>query len=112
MAVHISQAKLAPLMRKCEPLVVESQAMQNRRLQVVHMHRIFRDVKTEIIRRAIDHARFNSAARHPNRERLRMMIAPLAAAERDVRFHHRRAAKFAAPDHQRVFEQARAVSNL
>jgi hypothetical protein len=35
-----------------------------------------------------------------------MMIAPAVAAQRNVGFHHQRAAKFAAPDDQRFVQQA------
>lgn len=42
----------------------------------------------------------HAAARHPHRETTRVMVAPAALLA------HRRAAKFAAPDHQRRIEQS------
>ncbi len=38
-AVHVRQAKLSSLMAIGELGMIESQTMQNRRLQIVHMHR-------------------------------------------------------------------------
>ena len=54
---------------------------------------------------------FDAAAGQPHREGLRMMVAAHAPARFLVRLHHRRAAEFAAPDHQRVFQQAALLSN-
>src|SRR6185503_3922992 len=50
-------------------------------------------------------ARFNSATGHPDGETMRMMVAPQEDGAA-TRFVHRRAAKFAAPDHERFIQQA------
>src|SRR5207247_5135215 len=46
-------------------------------------------------------AAFHAAARQPHGETIRMMIAAIVTA-----LYHRRAAKFAAPDDERVIQQA------
>ncbi len=68
--------------------------------------------KPEIVGRAVSDARLDAAAGHPHRERLRMMVAAEAAAEAGLAFDHRRAAEFAAPDHERVVEQAALLQIL
>ena len=50
---HIRQPEIAPLELIRQPLVIDPQAMQNRRLQIVHMHRIFGDVVAVIVGLAV-----------------------------------------------------------
>jgi len=50
--------------------------MQNRRLQIVNMHRVLHHMKTQLVGLAQDNARFDSTPGHPHRKGLRMMIAP------------------------------------
>jgi hypothetical protein len=51
-------------------------------------------------------ARLDAAARQPGGERLRMMVAAEAAAERGVGLDHGSAAEFPAPHDKRVAEQS------
>ena len=81
--------------------------MQNRRVQVVHVNLVLHDVEAEVIALAERDAGLDAAARQPHRECVRMMVAAVAAA-----LHHRRAAELAAPDHQRVLEQAALLQIL
>src|SRR5262249_24869213 len=86
-------------------LVIEPEAMQHRGLKIVDMDWAFGHVVAQFVRRTVRNPRFDSAARHPDGERARMMVATeerRAAAG----FVHRRTAEFAAPDDERVGEQA------
>ena len=106
LAADVGQAEIAAGMAERQPLVVEAQEMQDRRLQVVDVDRVFDDVKPEVVGRAVDNARLDAAAGHPHREGLRMVVAAEAALEDGMAFDHRRAAELAAPDHQRFVQQA------
>ena len=105
-ALDIGQAEIAALETVGQFRVIESEQMQQRRVQIVHVDLVLHDVETEFVGFAESDARFDAAAGHPHRERLRMMIAAQFASGVRIAFHHRRAAEFAAPDDQRVVEQA------
>jgi len=53
MPVHIGEPEVTPLGAEREPLVIEAQAVQDRRLQVVHMHLIAGDVKAQFVGLAV-----------------------------------------------------------
>lgn len=55
--------------------VINSQAVQHRRVEIMHTDRVFGDVVAEIISCAIHQTGLRSAAGHPERETTRMMIA-------------------------------------
>ena len=87
--------------------MVEAEQVQDRRVQVVDVDLILRDVEAELVGLADSDAGLHAAAGHPHGEGVRMMVAAVGAA-----LHHRRAAKLAAPDHQRVVEQAALLQIL
>ena len=99
--MNIGQTKTATLVPKRQLLVIDTEQMQDRRLQVVQVHRILDNVVPERIRRAVAQSRLYAAAGHPKRETSRMVVAtkivttefPLAII---------RASEFAAPNHQRI----------
>ena len=72
---HIRQAELAThvLIRKSS--VVHAKTVQDRRLQVMDVDRIFSHLEAKIVRSADSDARLNPAAREPHRIRLWMMVA-------------------------------------
>ncbi len=100
--MHIREPKVAALEAIREFRVIEAEQMQNRRVQIVHVNFVHRRVETEIVALADGHAAFHAAAREPHRKTIRMMIAAVAV---DV-LHHRGAAKFTAPHHQRIVQHA------
>ncbi len=102
---HAGQANVESLVLNREKLVVDSQAVQDRRIQIVDVDRVRGDVVTELIRFAVDDASFHAAAGQPDAKAARMMIpAVVGVRERSLRVH--RAAEFAAPDDERVFEES------
>ncbi len=99
--MHVGQAELPPLELVRQPRVVEAEQVQQRRVQIVDVDAVVRRVETEVVGRAQRDARLDAAAGQPDREGVGVMIASVVAA-----LHHRRAAKLAAPDHQRFVQQA------
>src|SRR5262245_12058823 len=75
--MHIGEPMMAALILKSEPLVVDSQRMQHRRMQIVDRHRAVDDVVREIVSFSIGDAWRKSATGQPHREAARMMIAPI-----------------------------------
>ena len=49
MAMDVSQSKLPALETIGQPLVIKSQLMQHRRLQIVHMHPILHGIESQLI---------------------------------------------------------------
>src|SRR5437867_1917539 len=99
--MHISKPEIAALEAEGQLLVIQTEQMENRCMQVVHMHAIFDRVKTKFVGLADDRARFYSATRQPHRECVNVVIAPGGVAV----LAHRCAAKFTAPNHQRVLQE-------
>jgi hypothetical protein len=61
--------------------MVDPQQVEDRRVEIMYVHRVFGDVVAEVIGRAVIESAFHSAACHPNREAAWMVIAskPFAA---------------------------------
>ena len=62
-------------MRIGQPRVVESQAVQQRRLDIVYMDRVLHRLQPEIIRLSDGLSTPNTTARQPHAKAVRMMIA-------------------------------------
>ena len=74
MAVYVGQSERTSGIGERQTLVVNAKLMQNRRLDVVNVNRIFDRVEAEFVCFADRLSGTNSAARHPHRERLRVMV--------------------------------------
>ena len=77
LSVYVSEAVVAASVVECQPLVIQTKQVKNRRLQVVNVHRAIGDVKAKFISGAEGDTALHTAAGHPKTERLRMMIATL-----------------------------------
>ena len=99
------QPDIESLEGDCETLVVETELMQQRGVQIVNVDWILGHAKAEFVRLTITDSRFESAPRKPHGEGVNVMIA----AGRVAHFAHRRAAKLATPHDNRVIEQARPL---
>ena len=75
-AAHIRQPVVAAFKAVGELRVINAQAVQHRRVEVMHVDRVLRDVLAKVVSRAIDQPRLDPATRHPKRETARMMVAP------------------------------------
>ena len=64
-AADVRQAEIAAEVAICQPLVIESKAVENRGLQVVNVDAISCDFQAEVVRFADHLAAFDSAAGQP-----------------------------------------------
>ncbi len=110
-AVHIGQPKLAALVFEREPLVIDSQLMQNRGMQIMDVNRVFDNVVAVGIGRSMNGSAFDPAAGHPQAEASRMMIATKIVG-RQFALTVIRPSKFPAPDDERIFQQAAPRKSL
>ena len=85
--------------------MVDSQAMQQGRVEISNRYRVFDHVVAILIRLAVADARSYAAACHPGSKATRMVVTaiviwckPALAVDRT--------AKFTAPDHQCIIQQA------
>src|SRR5215472_6561207 len=87
-----------------EPVVVNSEAMKNRSVEVAYVHRILYDVVAEGVSLAVSYPRPDAPASHPCCETSRVVIAAIVVLSQATLTVHG-AAKLASPDEQRVIEQ-------
>src|SRR5688500_5567716 len=105
-SMHIRQTEIPTLKLIGESLVIKTKLVKDGRLQVVHVHAVLGRVEAEVVRRTVGEARLDAPARHPERERIRVMIATPLFEIINLPLKKRRAPKLAAPDHKRVVEQS------
>ena len=101
-ATHIRQAKLSPLMRKCQLRMIDTQQMQYRRVKIIDMHFVFYDVKAQIVGLAISQTTFHATARHPRTKRVFVMIS--SGILTGFPLKHRRPTKLRPKDDQRIVQ--------
>src|SRR5262245_14116150 len=109
LAVDIGEAEVAAGVAIGEALVVEAHELQDGGVQVVNVDGVFGRAEAEFIGRTISLPAFDTAAGQPDGEAPVVMVAAVdftgvGASLRQ--FDRGRAAEFAAPDDQRLFEQA------
>ena len=105
LTVDIGQPEVAALVLESELRVVDSQAMEDGCVQVVHMDRILGDVVAIVVRLAECDSRLYAAAGHPDGKAAGMMIATVVVRGQLALTIHG-APEFAAPDNQRVLQKA------
>ena len=85
--------------------MVDAELVQQRGVEVVDVDGILDDVVAEVVRLADDVAALDAGAGHPEAEAARVMVAAVVVlGERALRIDG--AAELAAPDDERVVEQA------
>src|SRR5262249_22333148 len=95
----------------CESLMVESEKLEDCRVEVVDVHRILDDVVREIVGLAVDRAGPRATAGHPHREAARVMItAVILVAQAALGVNC--PAEFASPDDECFIEQATSLQVL
>ena len=109
--MNIGQPEIPALELVRQPRVIDAQAVQHRGVQIVHVDRVARDVVAEVVGLAVAHARLDAAAGQPDGEAARMMIAAVVVC-RQLALAIDRAAELAAPDDQRVVQQAALLQIL
>ena len=109
LSVDVGQAVVAALELVRQPRVVDAQAVQDRGVQVVDVDRVLGDVVAEVVGLAVGDPGLDAAAGQPDGEAAGMVVAAVVVGgQRALAVDG--AAEFAAPDDQRVVEQARAAS--
>ena len=93
-------------MRVGQLQVIEAEQVQHGGLKVAHAHRVAGDAISEFVGGSVNAAALHAAAGHPHGERVWMMIAAQKRLVSIAILGHRRAAKLAAPNHERLIEQA------
>ena len=104
-AMNIGEPVVTALEGECQALMIETEAVQQRRLNVMNVNRVSSDVKSQIIGGTVHHARFDTTARQPHGEGLGMVVSPQFATQRWVGLYHGCASKLAPPDHQCLFQE-------
>ena len=86
-------------------VVVDPHLIQDGRVQIPDVNRIFCDVVTEFIGLPVDHAPLNPTAGKPGSETLRMVITPIVLLrQRSLAIYG--TPEFSATDHERVIQHA------
>ena len=103
----VGQTKVTCLEAVGQLFVIEAEEMQNGGVQIVDMDGIFIDTPADLVGLPVVEPWFDATAGHPHGEGIRVMIAThiLSGLSATV-LTHRRATELAAPDHQRLVEQA------
>ena len=98
-------------MLESQAQMVVAEQMQDRCVKVPDVDGILDDVVAEVVRRPVDRPALDPAAAEPHREAPRMMVASVFCRGKSA-LRVDRAAKFAAPDHQRLVPQAAELEIL
>ena len=102
---HLAVVNLQPFATgDFELAVIESQQVQNGRMQVSDVVTFAESMIAEFVGGSMDVAFFQTGSRHPDRESVGMMIATICAAS--TAFQARRATEFCAEDDQSFVEQS------
>src|SRR5688572_22632404 len=103
----IGQAEVAALIAEGQPLVLQAEQMQQSRVQIVDVNRIFEHASPQVVGLADGDSGPNAASGQPDRVGILLMIA--AGIPRLVVFvralQHRSATELGPPDDQRFVEQ-------
>ena len=103
--MHIRQAEIPAAVPVRQLGMVESHEMQNRRVQVMHMHRVFSDVEPKLIALTKRETGLHSTAGKPHAEAVGIVIAAIFVGPGIV-LDNRQAAHFSSPHHNGFIEQA------
>ena len=73
--MDIGQPEVTALVLECQTLVIDTQAVQGRRLQVVYVNRMLDHVVAIVVGLSVRDSRRDASARHPHREAPRVVIS-------------------------------------
>ena len=99
--MHIRQAIVPALKAVGQPGVVKAEKVQQSGIQVVNMDRIFSDVEAQFIGLSVDVPGFYTTTGQPDAEAAVVVITSVVSA-----LNHRGTTELAAPDDDRVLQQA------
>src|SRR5436190_6262707 len=104
-SLHIRQPKISSLKTVRQLRVVDSQAVQQRGVQVVHVDGIFGDVVAIIVGLTVTDSRPDASSCQPDCRTVGMMVASVITPF-EFSLGVSRPSEFSSPDHECVFEQA------
>ena len=111
-AMDIRQAEIAALEAVGQPFVVETQQVQDRRLEVVDVDLVLDPGEAHLVGLAEREPTLHPATGQHDAEAVGIVVAPEDGAARGAAFAEGRAAKLAAPDDEGVVEQAALLEVL
>ena len=79
LAVHVGQPKIPTAEAIRQPLVIDSEQMQYRRMQIVHRADILSSEHAEFIGRSVAESLFDATATHERSETVVIVVATLLA---------------------------------
>src|SRR5688572_14376795 len=100
--MHVCEPEIASLELVRQPRMIYTKAMQQRRVEIMHVHGIARDVIAEVVRLSMRVAPADATAREPQGEAARMMVAPVVIRGQPP-LAVNGATEFSTPDDERVF---------
>ena len=89
----------------CQSRVVHSHQMQQCGVEIMDVHFVFDSVIAVFVGGSVLESAFNSSSRHPHRKAARVVIATIIVF-RQLPLGETGPAKFAAPNHKGILEQA------
>jgi len=102
--MYVCQTEIAALMSEREAFVVDSELLQNRRIEVMNVDGIFVDVVAEVVSLAVNRTTFYSGSGHPFGIAPRMMVSTVVGSGQSA-LAINCPSKFSAPDHQRIIQK-------
>ncbi len=103
-AMDIRQPEMPALELVSQALVVDAQAVQQRRLQIVDMHRVLHDVVAIVVGLAQADAGLDAASGNPHGKAARMMVSAIVRVCQ-LALAIDGSAKLATPDHQSLIQK-------
>ena len=101
MTMHIGQTKIPAVITIGQLLMIQPHLMQQRGMQIMHVHLILHGIVAKLIGSAMNMTRLESAAGEPGGEAAGVVVSAGA-----VLFGVGGSAELAAPPDERVFEEA------
>jgi hypothetical protein len=103
--MHIRQAEIATLVPESQSFVIDTELIQNRRIQIVNVDGILDHVVTEIVGFPVNDATFDTSTSHPFRITPRVVITTIVGF-RQPTLAIDCPAKFTTPNDESVIQKA------
>ena len=102
--MHVGQPEVAAGVAVGQPLVVEAEQVQHRGVKIVDVNRLVDNRPADFVGLTIRHPASHAAPGHPDRERIRMMIAADVLLTCGVLLHWG-STELPAPNHKGTFQK-------
>ena len=109
LSMHVGEAVLATLKLEGESFVIETQKMQDGRLQVMHVNFVLGHAEAEFITGSVGVTRFHASACKHHRIDIGKMVSSEVLTLSSSSFAKRCAPKFTSPNYKRLIEKASSL---